>query len=160
MYRSYADTGGNVAEEIKLLNTISHVSARLARNLSILAASKSEEGGKTKCQRWQKWHRPSKNSEALLLLLMPQPTGSTSSFPVKTILPQQKAQKVLLRKRNLKPEIKLEDVRAVLAEKSRAGHTAEVRTLLQKYGAEKLSAVDPTNYEALLQDAEVIGNGS
>jgi hypothetical protein len=47
MYRSYADTGGNVAEEIKLLNTISHVSARLARNLSILAASKSEEGGKT-----------------------------------------------------------------------------------------------------------------
>jgi len=45
MYRTYADTGGNVAEEIKLLNTISHVSARLARNLSILAASKSE------CQR-------------------------------------------------------------------------------------------------------------
>ena len=60
----------------------------------------------------------------------------------------------------LKPEIKLEDVRAVLAEKSRAGHTAEVRTLLQKYGASKLSAVDPANYEALLKDAEVIGNGS
>jgi hypothetical protein len=46
MYRSYADTGGNVNEEIKLLNSISHVSARLARNLSILAASQSEEGGK------------------------------------------------------------------------------------------------------------------
>jgi hypothetical protein len=46
MYRTYADTGGNVAEEIKLLNTISHVSARLARNLSLLAASQSEEGGK------------------------------------------------------------------------------------------------------------------
>lgn len=47
MYRSYADTGGNVNEEIKLLNSISHVSARLARSLSILAAqSKSEEGGK------------------------------------------------------------------------------------------------------------------
>ena len=52
------------------------------------------------------------------------------------------------------------DVRAVLAEKSRGGHTAEVRTLLQKYGASKLSAVDPANYEALLKDAEVIGNGS
>jgi hypothetical protein len=51
-------------------------------------------------------------------------------------------------------------VRAVLAEKSRAGHTAEVRELLQKYGADKLSAVDPANYEALLKDAEVIGNGS
>jgi hypothetical protein len=48
MYRSYTDTGGNVNEEIKLLNSISHVSARLARNLFILAAqSKSEEGGKT-----------------------------------------------------------------------------------------------------------------
>lgn len=59
-----------------------------------------------------------------------------------------------------KPEIKLEDVRAVLAGKSRAGHTAEVRDLLQKYGAAKLSAVDPANYEALMKDAEVIGNGS
>ena len=63
-------------------------------------------------------------------------------------------------KKEPKPELKLEDVRAVLAEKSRAGHTAEVRTLLQKYGAEKLSAVDPANYEALMKDAEVIGNGS
>ena len=43
MYRSYADTGGNVNEEIKLLNSISHISARLARNLSLLAASQSEE---------------------------------------------------------------------------------------------------------------------
>jgi hypothetical protein len=58
------------------------------------------------------------------------------------------------------PKIKLEDVRAVLAEKSRAGHTAEVRALLQKYGAAKLSAVDPANYEALMKDAEVIGNGT
>lgn len=46
MYRSYADTGSNVNEEIKLQNSISHVSARLARNLSLLAASQSEEGGK------------------------------------------------------------------------------------------------------------------
>ncbi|TRW23222.1 DNA ligase [Criibacterium bergeronii] len=59
-----------------------------------------------------------------------------------------------------KPELKLEDVRAVLAEKSRAGHTADVRALLKKYGAAKLSKIDPAKYEALLQDAEVIGNGS
>lgn len=63
-------------------------------------------------------------------------------------------------KKEEKPELKLEDVRSVLANLSRAGHTAEVRELLQKYGAAKLSAVDPANYEALLQDAEVIGNGS
>lgn len=59
-----------------------------------------------------------------------------------------------------KHELKLEDVRPVLAEKSRTGHTAEIRELLKKYGASKLSAVDPANYKALLKDAEVLGNGS
>jgi hypothetical protein len=59
-----------------------------------------------------------------------------------------------------KPQLKLEDVRAVLAEKSRAGHTAEVRALLKKHGADKLSEIAPAKYEALLQDAEVIGNGN
>ena len=59
-----------------------------------------------------------------------------------------------------KPALTLEQVRAVLSEKSRAGHTAGVRELLQKYGASKLSQVDPSNYEALLRDAEVIGNAT
>lgn len=59
-----------------------------------------------------------------------------------------------------KPALTLEQVRAVLSEKSRAGYTANVRELLQKYGANKLSQVDPTNYEALLCDAEVIGNAT
>ena len=58
------------------------------------------------------------------------------------------------------PELNLEDVRAVLAEKSRAGHTAEVRTLLKKYGATKLSEIDPANYEALMKDAEGVDNDS
>ena len=51
-------------------------------------------------------------------------------------------------------ELKLEDVRAVLADMSRKGHTAEIRALLQKYGAAKLSGVDPANYSALLKDVE------
>ena len=59
-----------------------------------------------------------------------------------------------------KPELTLEQVRAVLADKSRAGHTGAVRDLLQKYGAAKLSQVDPKHYEALLKDAEVIGNAT
>ena len=54
------------------------------------------------------------------------------------------------------PVLTLEQVRAVLADKSRQGHTAEIRTLLQKYGAAKLSGVDPSNYRALLADAEVL----
>ena len=63
-------------------------------------------------------------------------------------------------KEEKKPELKLEDVRAVLAEKSRAGHTATIRTILQKYGASKLSGVDPKHYEALLQDVEVLDNAT
>lgn len=54
------------------------------------------------------------------------------------------------------PKLTLEQVRAVLADKSRKGHTAEIRALLQKYGAAKLSGIDPANYKALLADAEVL----
>lgn len=50
----------------------------------------------------------------------------------------------------------LEEVRMVLAEKSRAGHTAEVRALLVKHGADKLSDIDPTRYPVLLADAEAL----
>ena len=53
----------------------------------------------------------------------------------------------------------LEDVRAVLAEKSRNGYTAKIRELLEKHGAAKLSEIDPKNYAALLAEAEVLGNG-
>ena len=57
------------------------------------------------------------------------------------------------------PVLTLEQVRAVLADKSRMGFTAEIRSLLQKYGAAKLSGIDPANYKALVADAEVLGNG-
>lgn len=57
------------------------------------------------------------------------------------------------------PAITLEKVRAVLAEKSRAGHTAEVRELLKKHGADKLSAIDPAEFSTLLAEAEVLGDG-
>ena len=55
-----------------------------------------------------------------------------------------------------RPALTLEEVRAVLADKSRTGHTAEIRELLKKYGASKLSLVDPKHYEALLREAEVL----
>lgn len=52
--------------------------------------------------------------------------------------------------------IPLEKVRTVLADKSRLGHTAEVKMLLQKRGAVKLSEVDPAEYAALLAEAEAL----
>ena len=50
--------------------------------------------------------------------------------------------------------VTLEQVRAVLADKSQQGLTAEVRVLLEKYGAQKLSQIDPVQFSALLADAE------
>ena len=73
--------------------------------------------------------------------------------------PTQKPEKKNVAKQVEKAEPKpltLEQVRAALAEKSRAGHTAEGRALLVKHGAEKLSDIDPAKYPALLADAEVL----
>ena len=53
----------------------------------------------------------------------------------------------------------LEQVRAVLADKSRSGHTAKVRELLERHGATRLSEVNPDRYAELLADAEVLGDG-
>jgi hypothetical protein len=110
MREPYFDSGGPDAEVIAVLNAISQVSARMARNMTILA--------------------------------------------------KQRQSKKPAVKEKKKPELKLEDIRAVLAEKSRAGHTAAIRTLLGKYGASKLSGVDPKYYEALLKDVEVLDNAT
>ena len=52
----------------------------------------------------------------------------------------------------------LEDVRKVAADKARKGFTEEVRSLIQKYGADKLSGIDAAQYEAFLKGLEVIGH--
>lgn len=54
--------------------------------------------------------------------------------------------------------LSLTEVRKILAEKSRAGFTAEVKQLLLKHGAEKLSEIAPEKYVALVADVEVLGN--
>jgi hypothetical protein len=53
--------------------------------------------------------------------------------------------------------LSLTDVRKILAEKSRAGYTEQVRLLLEKYGADKLSAIDPSHYKNLVDEAECLG---
>lgn len=55
--------------------------------------------------------------------------------------------------------VTLEQVRAVLAEKSRSGYTVGVRELLLKHGATKLSEINPAEFETLLREAAAIGLG-
>ena len=73
--------------------------------------------------------------------------------------PAQEPEKKTAAKKEEKAEPKpltLERVRAALAEKSRAGHTSEIKALLIKHGADKLSDIDPAEYLALLAEAEVL----
>lgn len=51
-----------------------------------------------------------------------------------------------------------EAVRAVLAAKSSAGFKSQVKELLGKFGATQLKQVKSEDYEALLAEAEKIGN--
>lgn len=51
----------------------------------------------------------------------------------------------------------LEEVRTVLAGLSRNGFTADVRELLKKHGADRLSEVNPAEYAAILKEAESLG---
>ena len=52
------------------------------------------------------------------------------------------------------PQVTLEQVRAVLAAKSQAGKTEEVRILINGYGVTKLRDVNPQSYAELLNKAE------
>ena len=53
-----------------------------------------------------------------------------------------------------------EEVRAILADKSRSGFRAEVKALLTAHGAKQLSDIsNPKELAALVKEAEVIGNG-
>jgi hypothetical protein len=72
--------------------------------------------------------------------------------------PQDEKQAEPEKKKPAKKPLTLEDVRKVAADKSRQGFTDEVRVLIQKYGANKLSGMDPAKYDAFLKDLEVIGH--
>ena len=49
------------------------------------------------------------------------------------------------------------DVRKAFSAKSHDGYTEEVKALITKYGAAKLSDIKEENYSALMADLEVIG---
>lgn len=51
-----------------------------------------------------------------------------------------------------------EEVRGILAGKSAKGYGKEVKALLSKYGADKLSTLNPKHYSAVAAEAEDIGN--
>ncbi|WP_449460503.1 DNA ligase [Streptococcus suis] len=64
----------------------------------------------------------------------------------------------ILTNESKEPVITLEEVRAVLADKSRLGFTQDIKHLITEFGATKLSEVKPQDYATLLKKAEELGN--
>lgn len=64
-------------------------------------------------------------------------------------------EKVVIKDTNV---VSLEDVRAVLAEKSRLGFTKDIKQIITDLGASKLSEVKESDYVTLLKKAEVLGD--
>lgn len=50
-----------------------------------------------------------------------------------------------------------EDVRHRITLIAQSGLSAEVKALITKYGAKKLSDIDPSQYESLLKEADALG---
>lgn len=52
--------------------------------------------------------------------------------------------------------VTIDQVKTVLAAKSVSGKNPEVKTLIAKYGAPKLTEIDPAKFSDLLQEAEAL----
>ena len=57
------------------------------------------------------------------------------------------------------PVYTLEDVRAILMSKNRAGFKEEVKALLLKHGADRLPDIAPSEFAALIAEAEALRHG-
>lgn len=55
------------------------------------------------------------------------------------------------------PTYSFTDVRKAFSAKSHEGYTDQVKALITKYGADRLSDVKESDYPALMKDLEVIG---
>ncbi len=75
---------------------------------------------------------------------------------IREILSGEKAEEAAEAHPEKKP-FTLEDVRAALLEKRKAGFRDEVKALLVRHGAERLTDIDPAEYDAMMVEAEVIG---
>lgn len=84
----------------------------------------------------------------------PKKKATTKTKPAESLPAKEETQQA-----DAKPAVSLEDVRRVLAQKSVAGYTEEVRALIERYGAKKLSDLGSECYEPLLMEAEGIGDG-
>ena len=85
----------------------------------------------------------------------PAPTPPPAPPPAPAPTPQQPAAELVGTIPNA-ASLEYPAVRHRLTVAAKAGHSAEVKALLTKYGATKLSEVDPAQYQTLLQEVEML----
>ena len=74
----------------------------------------------------------------------------------KTVKAQKQAQQESVAEVQQESPATLEGIRTLMAQKTQEGKSKEIKELLQKYGAAKLSAVKSEDYPALMQEAQVL----
>ena len=85
--------------------------------------------------------------------------GADAAQAKKQEAPAPEPEQTQVQTAELAKTVTYEEVRAILAEKSRTGFRAEVKALLTAHGADKLSAItDPEELAAIAKEAEVIGS--
>lgn len=84
--------------------------------------------------------------------------GQTETEPKPEAVQEDKEKKNTAGAKTEKKEkaVEVENIRAVLKQKSQDGRSKEIKELLGKYGVAKLSAVKSEDYPALLQEAKVL----
>ena len=80
----------------------------------------------------------------------PVSTEKNEVIPETKVIPETEAVDVVIPK--------FEDIRALLTGIAQSGKTAEVKALLSKYGAARLSDIPQQKYASLFADAEAIKN--
>ena len=58
-----------------------------------------------------------------------------------------------------KKPLAFDEVRALLAQKARDGFKDQIKAILERHGSAKLSELAPSAYEAVVAEAEALGNG-
>ena len=97
---------------------------------------------------------PSSIQEGTQFRLVPAKVGEEIAGPV--VLPKEAVAALNIPAPSPAPAVTLEQVRAKMAEKSRAGRKDEVSALLKSFGATALSGIDPSRFAELLAAVEAI----
>ena len=86
-----------------------------------------------------------------------EPDAPAEAAVAETVAPVAASEPVQVEEAVAQVEIKYEDLRGLLAEKSAAGYRTQVMALINSFGAEKLSEVGPAHYADLWDAAAGLG---